>query len=513
MIRRTRSWIARRSALDVGTAVGMFVALALALAAGGPASAIVAMVLVGTAFAATRILSAPADRAVLERAVLLIFAARLAFTAVLHLWLLSASGAGGAMFGDDQGYTFHATRLARWWLGEPVADPTDPMDAVPGVSYIQFAAFLFTLAGTEPFALKVMNTGLAVLSGFLFYRAGASALLPNARWIAYLMWIYPSLVLWSALTLKESFVIFLMAIAVWSVAEQIKTRRFIWWVPFVISLLVLYSSRSWLFVMLVLAWPAALLVAGRSLPRAVGATAVAFVLLAGTPATTYFTPEILAAPGRIRAAMAQGARSAFVTPTPGPTVASAGGGIVYVEVTEPPATLEPSGSSGGAPSASPPPRTPRPPPTPRPIAYGPIGPIAPARTEPRVIVQTEQLTASIQHLPIGALYVVAAPVPWNARGWLELATIPEMLLWYATIGFALRALLRRPLRSWRPHAYALLMMLGIALALSLVEGNVGTLVRHRGMLIPFVATLAAVGLEGTRLATLTRWPTRGPAAH
>ncbi len=95
-----------------------------------------------------------------------------------------------------------------------------------------------------------------------------------------------------------------------------------------------------------------------------------------------------------------------------------------------------------------------------------------------------------QPLAVRAAYVLLAPFPWSPRRALDLLAAPEMIVWYAALAAAFLTFLRR-VRSWRTLTPLILLVGGILLVLLLAEGNVGTLFRHRAMVIPFVAILAA----------------------
>jgi hypothetical protein len=116
------------------------------------------------------------------------------------------------------------------------------------------------------------------------------------------------------------------------------------------------------------------------------------------------------------------------------------------------------------------------------------------------------LAANARQLPIGLLFVVAAPFPWTARSVLDLATIPEMILWYICLVFALLGgilLIRR--RNFR-FGHGVAAIVGMTITFALIQGNVGTLLRSRAMIIPFVLVLTAVGID----AALRNWPAAAP---
>jgi hypothetical protein len=103
------------------------------------------------------------------------------------------------------------------------------------------------------------------------------------------------------------------------------------------------------------------------------------------------------------------------------------------------------------------------------------------------------LSANLAAFPKGAAYLIAAPFPWLARSQNELATIPEMLIWYLTEALAIVGVVHLVRRRDFRYAYGALVLAGVAFVLILAEGNVGTLLRHRAMIIPEAVALASVG--------------------
>jgi hypothetical protein len=98
---------------------------------------------------------------------------------------------------------------------------------------------------------------------------------------------------------------------------------------------------------------------------------------------------------------------------------------------------------------------------------------------------------------------VTVPLPWQARSGAMLAFLPEQMVWYllvalVPIGFA-GALRRDALVA------ALLLGYGLfaAVTVAMTSGNIGTLVRHRGLALPFIVWLSAVGA-----CDLIRWAGR-----
>jgi hypothetical protein len=88
---------------------------------------------------------------------------------------------------------------------------------------------------------------------------------------------------------------------------------------------------------------------------------------------------------------------------------------------------------------------------------------------------------------------VVVPLPWQANSATLLAYLPEQMIWYVMVALVplgfVGSLRRDPLLASLLLAFAAIS----AALVAIISGNVGTLVRHRGMVIPFIVWLAAVG--------------------
>ena len=88
---------------------------------------------------------------------------------------------------------------------------------------------------------------------------------------------------------------------------------------------------------------------------------------------------------------------------------------------------------------------------------------------------------------------IAVPLPWQLASVRELAYLPEQMVWYVMIALLPFGIVA----GWRRSRVATAMIAGFVLptaaALALTNGNVGTLLRLRGIVIPYLLWLSAVG--------------------
>lgn len=110
--------------------------------------------------------------------------------------------------------------------------------------------------------------------------------------------------------------------------------------------------------------------------------------------------------------------------------------------------------------------------------------------------EDEVLSPTIRHLPKGISVMLFEPYPWaqTENGRVRLAQL-ESLLWYPLLALAAFGLLVafHDARVRRALAYPVLCGVGVLLVYASSEGNFGTAYRHRGEVVWVVILLAVVG--------------------
>jgi 4-amino-4-deoxy-L-arabinose transferase-like glycosyltransferase len=254
-----------------------------------------------------------------------------------------------------------------------------------------------------------------------------------ARVAAFAVAFYPSLVLWSSQGLKDGPIVFLLTVAMLAtlkLADRFNTTNLLLLIG---SMLGLLTLRFYIFYMLVAAVGGSFLIGMRKVTGQSMARQFATVIGVGL-ALTYF--------GVLRTAGSQFERY---------------GSLEAVQRSR--ADLATSASSG----------------------FGQD-------------VDVSTTGGALTAIPVGMIYLLFAPFPWQLGSLRQSITVPEMVVWW--LSFPLLCLgiwftLRHRLRQALP---VLIFTSMLTLAYSIFQGNIGTAYRQRSQLLVFYFIFVAVGL-------------------
>jgi hypothetical protein len=113
---------------------------------------------------------------------------------------------------------------------------------------------------------------------------------------------------------------------------------------------------------------------------------------------------------------------------------------------------------------------------------------------------------------------VTVPLPWEVQSRSALLYLPEQIIWYFLVALALPGVVLAMRRDTLVTSLLFAHAAVAAVTVALTSGNVGTLVRHRGLALPYFVWLSAVAfcelVSGTRLAApKAPWPFPPPFSH
>ena len=108
-------------------------------------------------------------------------------------------------------------------------------------------------------------------------------------------------------------------------------------------------------------------------------------------------------------------------------------------------------------------------------------------------IDVSTTSGALSTIPLGLVYLLLAPFPWQLASLRQSITLPEMVIWWASLPLLF-------LGSWFAIKYRLRMISPIliftvmlTIAYSVFSGNVGTAYRQRSQLLVFYFIFVAVG--------------------
>jgi hypothetical protein len=102
---------------------------------------------------------------------------------------------------------------------------------------------------------------------------------------------------------------------------------------------------------------------------------------------------------------------------------------------------------------------------------------------------------AISVLPVGFVYLMFAPFPWQATNLRQAIAVPETLLWWASMPLLLAGLIYT-IRNRLRNAIAIILFTGLlTIAYAVTQNNVGTAYRMRTQIQVFLFLFIAVGWQ------------------
>ena len=93
-----------------------------------------------------------------------------------------------------------------------------------------------------------------------------------------------------------------------------------------------------------------------------------------------------------------------------------------------------------------------------------------------------------------AVAFLVVPLPWDAVSWSELILVPQQVAWYLMVPLALVGVVAGFRRDVLVTLLLVSCIVVAAVPIGLSNGNIGTLVRHRDTVVPFIVWLSGLGV-------------------
>jgi len=108
-------------------------------------------------------------------------------------------------------------------------------------------------------------------------------------------------------------------------------------------------------------------------------------------------------------------------------------------------------------------------------------------------VDVSSTGGALSTIPLGVVYLLFAPFPWQITSLRQSITLPEMIIWWASVPLLVLGLWFAVKYRLRMISPILIFTVMLTLAYSVFQGNVGTAYRQRAQLLVFYFIFVAVG--------------------
>lgn len=340
--------------------------------------------------------------------------------------------------GDALTYDYYGNAQLLGWGGDKywqvIANQFVRSGEGSGWGMVYLVAAVYSLVGRNMLAVQLMNSVFGAATAVIIYLC-AYQVFKNSR-VARIAGIavafYPSLVLWSAQGLKDGPIVFCLAIAILSTLKLGEKLTLKYILILVCALLSLIALRFYVFYMICVA--------------IAGAFVIGMQQVTATSFARQFTATILV-----------------------------GLALTYVGVTR---------------SAT--------------VQFERYGNLQTLQRSRRDLARSAEsgfgrdvdvstTSGAISTIPMGVLYLLFAPFPWQITSLRQSITLPEMVVWWASFPFLVLGLwfaIKYRLRMISP---ILIFTVMLTLAYSVFQGNVGTAYRQRAQVLVFYFIFVAVG--------------------
>lgn len=304
-----------------------------------------------------------------------------------------------------------------------------------GWGMVYLVAAVYSLIGRNMLAVQFINAVLGAATATIIFQCAHHVFsnLRVPRFAAIAVAFYPSLVLWSSQGLKDAPIVFFLALSILATLKLGDKISFKYMGVLIGSLFALLSLRFYVFYMICVAIGGAFVIGMRALTATTFIRQFAIIIMLGL-------------------------------------------GFTYLGITRY------ANVQFGA--------------------YGNLQQIQSSRLDAAQSAQSgfgkdvdvSTTSGAISAIPLGILYLLFSPFPWQVASLRQSITLPEMMVWWTSFPMLVLGLwfsIRYRLRQISP---ILIFTVMLSLAYSIFQGNVGNAYRQRAQLLVFYFIFVAVGV-------------------
>jgi hypothetical protein len=417
------------NALLVALALAVGAAVVYVAPADGGAAVIVCAILAVVAGLCVRRIEG--DGEFLTRIFVAALLLRVVVALAIHLFHLEPFFGGDALTYDEVGVTLANS----WQHGVTQVELEQALRPFLkrnwGMLYV--VASLYTVIGRNPLAVQFFNAVIGAATAPVIFLCAQHIFrsLRVARLAALLVAFYPSLILWTAQGLKDGPIVFLLALVMLATLRLGERFTLRQFVVLVLAMCCLLSLRFYIFYMVASAAGVAFLI---------GMRPVTSTSLVRQTATILGAALVLTYLGVVSSASTQ---------------LDVYGDLDRVQISR--------------------------------------NDLARAQSGFGQDVDVSTTSGALSAIPVGMVYLLFAPFPWQLANLRQAITLPEMIVWWASLPLLILGTyftLKWRLRQALP---ILLFTVMLTLAYSIFQGNVGTAYRQRSQLLVFYFIFVSVG--------------------
>lgn len=340
--------------------------------------------------------------------------------------------------GDAISYDFFGNALLKVWEGQTeylrAVELFSGGGAASGWGMLYIVAAIYKIVGQNMLATQFVNCVIGAASAPLAY-AISIEIFPNkrvARICGLMSAFFPSLVLWSCQGLKDGPIIFLLTLSMLATLKLGERFSLKFLSALIVALFCLLTLRFYVFYIVVIAVGAAFILGRRELTAQSFARQMIIIILIGL-GLTYF--------GVSRYASQQ------------------------LETYGSAEQLQRMRSDASQSAAS---------------GFGEN-------------VDVTTTSGALSTIPLGLTYLLLAPFPWQLASLRQMITLPEMIVWWASIPLLVLGTWFTIKHRLREIAPIIIFTSLLTLTYSIMQGNVGTAYRQRAQLLVFYFVFVSVG--------------------